>query len=140
MSKPWKPRDYSSVSPYLLVTTGDDVIGFLEAAFGAVPLRRIERADGSLLHGEVRIDDSVIMLGEPEPAAEWSPTPNHVHIYVPDVDEAYRRALEAGGRPVQEPGEEDGPDRRAGVRGPGGHTWWIATRTGGSADPGDGEG
>jgi uncharacterized glyoxalase superfamily protein PhnB len=127
LSKPWKPLDYTSVSPYLLVSRGDEVMDFLREAFGAVALRRIERADGSLLHGEVRIDDSVVMLGEPEGEEGWTPTPAHVHIYVPDVDAAFQRALAAGGEAVQEPERGDDPDRRAGVRGPSGHTWWIAT-------------
>ena len=73
-----------------------EVIDFLQEAFGAVALRRIERPDGSLMHGEVRIDDSVVMLGEPEREEAWTPTPAHVHIYVPDVDAAFRRALAAG--------------------------------------------
>ena len=130
MSKPWKPLNYGSVSPYLIVARGAEVIDFLRSAFDAVVVRRIERPDGSLMHGEVRIDDSVIMLGQPEAGAEWIPTPAHVHIYVPDVDEAYARALAAGGHPVQEPARQGDPDRRGAVRGPGGNTWWIATREG----------
>lgn len=128
MSKPWKPLDYSSVSPYLIVFRGDEVIAFLQAAFDAVPLRRIDRPDGSLLHGEVRIDDSVIMLGEPEATAAWGPSPTHIHIYVPDVDQAFQRGIAAGGESVQEPERKDDPDRRAALRGPSGHTWWIATQ------------
>jgi uncharacterized glyoxalase superfamily protein PhnB len=128
MSKPWKPRDYSSVSPYLIVSRADAVIDFLRDAFGAVPLRRIDRPDGSLMHGEMRIDDSVVMLGEPEADAPWGPTPAHVHVYVPDVDVAFRRAVATGAEVVQEPRGEDEPDRRGAVRGPGGHTWWIATQ------------
>lgn len=128
MSKPWKPRDYGSVSPYLIVSRADAVMDFLRDAFGAVPLRRIDRPDGSLMHGEMRIDDSVVMLGEPEADAPWGPSPTHVHVYVPDVDEAFRRAVAAGAEVVQEPRREDDPDRRAAVRGPSGHTWWIATQ------------
>lgn len=126
VSKPWKPLDYSSVSPYLLVSRGEEVRGFLRSAFGAVPLRWIERPDGSLMHGEVRVDDSVIMLGEVEGGGV--PTPTHIHIYVPDVDEAFQRALDAGAESVQLPRRQDDPDRRAAVCGPSGHTWWIATR------------
>ena len=126
MSKPWKPIDYSSVSPYLLVACGEQVRDFLQVAFGGVALRWIERPDGSLMHGEVRVDDSVIMLGEPQ--GEDAPASTHVHVYVPDVDEAYRRAVEAGAESVQAPQRKDDPDRRAGVRGPSGHTWWIATQ------------
>lgn len=128
MSKPWKPRSYSSVSPYLIVSDADAVMDFLREAFGAVPLRRIDRPDGSLMHGEMRIDDSVVMLGEAEADAPWGPTPSHVHVYVPDVDEAFRRAVAAGAEAVQEPRRKDDPDRRAAVRGPSGHTWWIATQ------------
>jgi uncharacterized glyoxalase superfamily protein PhnB len=128
MSKPWKPRDYSSVSPYLMVSSADAVIDFLRAAFGAVPLRRIDRPDGSLMHGEVRIDDSVVMLGQPEADAHGEPTPTHVHVYVPDVDQAFRRAVEAGAEVIQEPERKEDPDRRAAVRGPSGHTWWISTQ------------
>lgn len=126
MSKPWKPLDYSSVSPYLLVSCGEEVRDFLHAAFGAVSLRWIERPDGSLMHGEVRIDDSVIMLGEPQKGGR--PTPTHIHVYVPDVDVAYGRALKAGAEPVQAPQRKDDPDRRAAVSGPSGHTWWMATQ------------
>jgi uncharacterized glyoxalase superfamily protein PhnB len=129
VSKPWKPLDYGSVSPYLIVHQGGEVREFLRTAFGAVPLRWIERPDGSLLHGEIRVDDSVIMLGEPEGDAGRTVTQTHVHLYVPDVDEAYARALAAGGESVQAPEERGDPDRRGAVRGPSGQTWWIATQS-----------
>lgn len=122
----WKPAQYSSVSPYLIVGPVADVIDFLKAAFGAEPLRRFERADGSIEHAEVRIDDSVIMMGAS--AEGWDPVPCHVHVYVPDVDATYAAALAAGGVSVQPPTRKDDPDRRAGVRGPGGVTWWMATQ------------
>jgi uncharacterized glyoxalase superfamily protein PhnB len=51
-----------------------------------------------------------------------------MHIYVPDVDAVYRRALEAGASPVQEPVKKEDEDRRGGVKNPGSTTWWIATR------------
>lgn len=123
----WKPQDYNSVSPYLIVPRAAEVIAFLESAFGASVLRRFERDDGSTAHAEVRIDDSVVMMGSPP---DESGEPCHVHVYVPDVDAAYAAALSAGGAPVQEPEQGDDPDRRAGVRGPGGTTWWIATQVG----------
>ncbi len=58
------------------------------------------------------------------------PVPSHVHVYVADVDAAYRRALEAGAMPVQEPVKKDDEDKRGGVKDAGGTTWWIATRLG----------
>lgn len=67
------------------------------------------------------------MLGEA--GDEWPAMPAHVHVYVEDVDAVYRRAVEAGGEPVKEPTRRgDDPDRRGGVKGPGGNTWWMATQ------------
>jgi uncharacterized glyoxalase superfamily protein PhnB len=54
--------------------------------------------------------------------------PSHVHIYVPEVDAVYRRALEAGATPVQQPVKKDDADKRGGVKDFGGTTWWIATK------------
>ncbi len=126
MAIPWKPDGYTSVAPYLVVADGPAVIAFLQAAFGAEPIRRYDRPDGSMGHAEVRIDDTVVMIGG---AMEgWDPVPTHVHVYVPDVDVTYGRALAAGATPVQPPEQKDDPDRRAGVKGPGGTTWWIGTQ------------
>lgn len=80
------------------------------------------------MHAEVRIDDSVVMLADGN--ADWPPVPSYVHVYVPDVDATYRRALEAGPTSVQEPVQKDDEDRRGGVRDAGGTTWWIVTRVG----------
>jgi len=98
-----KPPDYTTVSPYLIVDGASRTIEFLAAVFDAVELRRFPDADGRLMHAEVRIDDSVVMLADA--TADWPPVPSYVHVYVPDVDATYRRALDAGGT-----------------------TWWIATR------------
>ncbi|MGH9350291.1 MAG: VOC family protein [Vicinamibacterales bacterium] len=122
-----KPDNYSTVSPYLVVPGAQRVIDFLERTFGATALRRYDMPDGSIMHAEVRIDDSVIMIGDAGP--EWPPVPAFLHVYVQDVDATYRRALDAGGVSVEAPRQKDGdPDRRGGVRDPGGNTWWIATQ------------
>jgi len=123
----WKPEGYSSVSPYLIVERAQEVIDFMIEVFGGGALRRYEMPDGSIMHAEVRIDDSVIMIGEA--GGEWSPQPANLHVYVEDVDATYRRALEAGAVSVQEPERREGDsDRRGGVRDAGGNTWWIATQ------------
>lgn len=125
MTEAYKPEGYSTVSLYLIVLGAAETIRFLERAFGAVELRRFPGPDGRIMHAEVRIDDSILMLADPPP--EWEPGPSHVHVYVPDVAAAYRRALEAGAASVQEPARKDDEDRRGGVTDPGGTTWWIAT-------------
>lgn len=127
MSQMWKPPRYSSVSPYLVTENAEGVIAFLVDALGAEPLRRYEMPDGSIMHAEVRIDDTVVMIGQA--GGEWPAIPCHVHVYVPDVNASYERALEAGGESVEAPRQRgDDPDRRGGVKGPGGNTWWLATQ------------
>ena len=125
MANSYKPDGYNSVSPYLVVSGAEQTIAFLKKTFDAEELRRYPGKDGGLSHAEVRIDDTVIMLADG--SENWQPQPYNVHIYVPDVDAVYRKALEAGAEQVQEPVKKDDPDRRGGVRGPGGVTWWIAT-------------
>ncbi len=78
------------------------------------------------MHAEVRIDDTVVMIAD---GGNDSPAfPIWLHVYVPDVDATYRRALNAGGISVQQPTQKDDPDRRGGVQDPAGNTWWIATQ------------
>jgi PhnB protein len=122
-----KPSGYSTVSPYLIAAGAQAVIDFLKRAFGAEELRRYDLPDGSITHAEVRIGDTVVMLGDA--GDNWPAVPAHLHVYVDDVDATYRRALEAGGLSVQPP-ERKGqdPDRRGGVKDPAGNTWWIATQ------------
>ena len=127
MSTTYKPSKYSTVSPYLIVNGAQLVIDFLKEVFGATDLRHYELPDGSIMHAEVRIEDSVIMLGDA--GEHWPSSPSHLHVYVRDVDEIYKRALSAGATSVQEPQRKgEDPDRRAGVKGPGGNTWWISTQ------------
>lgn len=129
MSESWKPSGYSTVSPYLIVSGAQAVIDFLIEVFGASPLRRYEMPDGSIMHAEVRIDDTVVMLGEA--GGDWQPVPASIHVYVQDVDATYERALAARAESVQAPEVREGdPDRRGGVRDPAGNVWWLATRVG----------
>lgn len=121
-----KPDDYSTVSPYLVVDGAEGTIDFLVEVFDAVELRRFPDDDGKLMHAEVRIHDTVVMLADA--VEEWPPVPSHVHVYVPDVDATYERALAVGAESVQEPAQKGDVDRRGGVKDAGGTTWWIATR------------
>jgi PhnB protein len=122
----YKPPNYTSVSPYLVVTDAVETIAFLSRVFGAVELRRFPGPDNRLMHAEVRIDDSVLMLADGN--VSWPPIPAHVHIYVPDVDATYQRALDFGATSVQEPMKKGDADKRGGVKDASGVTWWIATK------------
>lgn len=116
----WKPEGYNSASPYLVVRDAQATLEFLRAAFDAEPLRIMTRPDGTLMHGEVRLDDTVVMFSDQTEG--WPAIPSHVHVYVADVDASYRRALDAGATPVAEPVTKDDEDKRGGVQDPGGTT------------------
>ena len=127
MKTSYKPNSYSSVSPYLIVDGADSTIGFLVEVFGATKLRRILNASGKVMHAEVRIDDTVIMLTDEVPPA-WLSVPSHVHVYVEDVDATYKRAIAGGGLSIQEPIKRGDENRRAAVKDARGITWWISTK------------
>jgi len=127
MSSPSRPDGYPAVSPYLVVQGARAVVDFAVKAFGAVQLRRYDNPDGSIMHAEIRIEDSVVMIGEA--GGQWPAIPTFLHLYVDDVDHTFRRALDAGGVSVQAPVQKPGdPDKRGGVQDPGGNTWWISTQ------------
>src|SRR5262249_60314555 len=94
MRVPSKPQGYSTVSPYLIVDGANRTIDFLVRVFGAVELRRFLDPTGRLLHGEVRIEDTVIMLADG--GEGWPPIPAYAHIYVPNVNPPNELALEVG--------------------------------------------
>lgn len=124
----FKPLRHTSVSPYLSVTDAEATLAFLEAVFSARRLREERFEDGLVMHAEVRIDDTVVMLTHGTP--QFPAVAAHVHVYVPAVDTTHAAALAAGGTSVRAPAEEGDGDRRGAVLGPGGVTWWISTQTG----------
>lgn len=122
----YKPPGYTSVSPYLVVDGASDTIDFLIQVFDAVEIRRFSNESGKIMHAEVRIDDSVVMLTDG--GEGYPPNPSAVYVYVPDVDATYQRAIDAGAASILEPTKKDDPDKRGGVKDAGGTTWWIATK------------
>jgi len=126
MSESYKPANYTSVSPYLVVDGADATITFLQRVFGAEEIRRFSDDEGRVVHGELRIDGCVLMLADS--VEDWPAVPAHVHIYVPDVDATYAKALAAGATSVQAPLKKGDEDKRGGVRDAGGTTWWIGTK------------
>ena len=127
MSSSFKPSGHSTVSPYLVVNEAAALIEFLEKLFGARQIVRIDGPNGTVMHAEIQIDDTVLMIGEA--GEHWPATPAHVHVYVEDVDACYKKGLELGATSVQEPirrGQE--PNRRAGIKDSTGNTGWISTK------------
>jgi uncharacterized glyoxalase superfamily protein PhnB len=123
----WKPDHYNSVSVYIMVDGARRLIDFLKHTFDAAPLRHFDSPDGKIKHAELRIGDSVVMLADS--VEGYSPFPVWLHVYVPDVDAIYKKALAAGAASVQEPSQRPGdPDRRGGFKDPAGNTWWVSTQ------------
>ncbi len=112
-----------AVRPYLYGHL--DLPEFLKHAFGAVELERIEDEKG--IHVEAKIGDSVLVIEAGEFPSNVTPTRASVYVYVEDVDEAYKRALEWGVTSVAEPEDKPYEERAAGVRDPFGNIWWIST-------------
>lgn len=120
------PEGYHTVTPYLLVEDVRALITFVKQAFDAVERGLHEGEDGRVMHAEVKIGNSIIMMGEP--SEEWPPMPCMLHLYVDDTDAVYNQALEAGATSVREPQDEFYGDRSGGVRDSFGNLWWMATR------------
>ncbi len=119
------PEGYHSVTPYLVVNGAGRLIDFLKQAFGAEERGRFLAPNGSIMHAEVKVGDSIIMLGD---ANEQVPArPAGLCLYVPDTDAIYRRAISAGATSLRGPEDQFYGDRSAGVTDPTGNTWWINT-------------
>lgn len=127
MTTSWKPEGYPSLSAYVLVDDAERAIRFAEEVLGAQRLRMIPAEQrGKWRHAELRIGDSVLMIADAVPG--YPAHRAHLHLYVRDVDETHARAMSSGARSVQEPARQGDEDRRGGFEGPGGITWWVATR------------
>lgn len=126
MTVPYRPTGQAAVSPYLLVSDAAGLIAFLKQAFGGREISRIEETDGTVRHAAVAIDDSVVMVGSRKVTFQ-----NSTHLYVPDVDETYRKCVALGAKPLSEPRTYDYCDRSAGIRDAFGNVWWLGTHVGG---------
>jgi uncharacterized glyoxalase superfamily protein PhnB len=119
------PEGFHSITPYLIVRGVPQLLDFLKKAFGAQEDHRTALPDGTIMHAQVRIGDSPVMMGEAHSGFQVMPC--SLYLYVEDTDAVYRRALDAGGTSIMEPANQFYGDRNAGVRDPAGNSWWIAT-------------
>ena len=123
------PFGLHTITPYLVVEDVITLIQFLKEVFDAESRGDpLVRDDGSVQHAEVRIGDSVVMMGEP--MDKIGPMPATMYLYVDDCDATYKKALTAGATSVI--GLHDYPhgDRYGGVKDPVGNIWWIVTHIG----------
>jgi PhnB protein len=114
---------YHTVTPYLVVPDGDAELTFLKTAFGGTEVSCQRNSDGTVMHAEIRIGDSLVMLGQA--GGPWKPRSAALYLWVKDVDATYAKALQAGATSESEPEDKPYGHRNAGVIDRNGVTWWI---------------
>lgn len=119
------PDGFQTVNAYLQVDSVAKEIAFLEQAFGGKVLHHSVLPDGRSIHAEVKVGNSIVMMGQGNET--WKPRPCAVYVYVDDVDATYQCAVAAGGKSLGEPKDQFYGDRSGGVEDPCGNSWWIAT-------------
>ncbi|MGO9591337.1 MAG: VOC family protein [Candidatus Acidiferrales bacterium] len=120
-------QEFRSVTPHLYADDGLRLIEFLEKALGGKEVYRAQTPDGGIPHAQVLIGDSIVALAGGPGRHEFPVRPSTLHLYVPDTDALYERALAAGATSIQPPADQPYGDRSAGVTDPFGNRWFIAT-------------
>ncbi len=120
------PDGYTAITPYLMVDHVAETVAFLKAAFDATVNGQLSRPDGTIMHTQLEVRGSKLMMGSP--MGEFGAMPTSIYLYVEDCDAVYARAMKAGGTSVMDPTDMtlEG-ERYGGVTDPSGNIWWIAT-------------
>jgi PhnB protein len=122
------PRGFRMVTPYLVAQDAESVIDFVKKTFGGEETFRAVGSGGGY-HCEVRVEDSMLMIGGGGAGLSWKGDTvlGAFHVYVRDCDAAYQRALQAGGKSLMEPTDQEYGERTASVIDAAGNHWYIAT-------------
>jgi PhnB protein len=126
------PKGYHSVTPSLVVAGAAKAIDFYKKALGAEEVMRFPGPDGSVMHAEIRIGDSTIMLGDEMPEQggrspkSYGGTPVSFFVYKENVDAAWKRAVDAGAKEIMPLDNQFWGDRTGCLEDPFGHRWWLA--------------
>jgi PhnB protein len=129
------PQGYHAVTPYLYVRNGNAALDYYKRALGATELMRMPDPQGKIMHAELQIGDSRIMLSDETPErGQRSPqtlggSPMGIHLYVDNVDALVKRAVDAGGKLLSPVQDHFYGDRSGQIEDPFGHTWFISTHT-----------
>ncbi len=130
------PDGFRTITPHLVIDGAVKALDFYKKAFGAEEILRMPSPDGTkLMHAEIKIGDSVLMLADDFP--EFSGAPRNpkklgessvtIHLFVPDCDAAFKRAVDAGAKVTMPLQDMFWGDRYGSVKDPFGHNWSIAT-------------
>jgi PhnB protein len=129
------PKDYNSVTPYLVIKGAAQAIEYYKRVFGATETVRMNGPDGKVGHAELKIGNSFIMLADENPsmgtghssAATIGASPVSLYVYLPDVDQVIQRATAAGAKILKPVETQFYGDRNGFIQDPFGHLWGIAT-------------
>ncbi len=127
------PKGYRTLTPYVVAQDAVGLLEFVKQAFGGQEIfRSIGGAGG--MHAEVRVGDSMLMMGGGGPGLKWNGKPKQFgfHYYVSDCDAVYKRALEAGATSIAAPADQSYGERSGSVQDAAGNHWYIATRSEGN--------
>src|SRR5262245_26039338 len=113
------PEGFHTVTPYLIVEQANRLIDFLTQGVGAEEVSRAQGPDGTICNAQVRIGDSMLELADR--TEQWKPRLGAIHLYVPDTDATYQRAMAVGGVSLEVPTDQSYGDREAGVKDPSGN-------------------
>jgi len=119
------PEGYHTVTPFIVANGTAKLIDFVKQAFGAEEKDRYAAPDGTVMHAELRIGDSIVMLGEAQ--AEWKPMAAALYLYVKDVDATFAKAVRAGATSVKPVTDQFYGDRNGTVKDAWGNLWSIGT-------------
>lgn len=127
------PESYHTVSPYLIVPNAAAALEFYGAAFGAAVKRRLAMPNGKIMHAEIAIGDSILMLADQFPShgafapEHFGGSPISIVLYVENADDLYARALAAGAIALRPMSDQPFGDRSGTIRDPFGHQWILTT-------------
>lgn len=116
------PQGYNQVMPYLIVNGALKLKAFMQTVFDAVENEMYMRDEHTVMHGQVKIGDSLIMFADS--TEQFAAMTGGLFIYVANADETYHKAIAAGGTSVMDLSDQD-YGRTCGVKDPAGNTWWI---------------
>jgi uncharacterized glyoxalase superfamily protein PhnB len=118
------PDGYSTITPYIMSADPGRLITFLKDAFGGELFHVSRQGDGKIIHAQVRILDSVVMVGGAD--SGYPAEKSSFYLYLNDVDKIFQQALDAGAEKVFDLADQIHGDRMGGVKDPTGNTWWLA--------------
>ena len=117
------PPGYTTVAPWVVTDDTGAFLDFVAAAFGGEELGRVVTEGGAIGHGEIRVGDTVVLAFDR--AADWPVMPSLLRVFVPDADQAFARALDAGGRVVTPLANHAFGQRGGRIKDPSGNIWWV---------------